>query len=65
MLVHETFDGSPTWHNRKILPQDSRARRARKVRHLESGLASRACHARRARRALENLPDFSYDRIHA
>jgi hypothetical protein len=59
MLVHENFDGSPVSHNRKILSQDSRARQARKVRHSESGLASRACLARRARRVLESLPDFS------
>ena len=60
MLVDENFNGPHVWHNRKTLSQDSRASLTR---HPESGLASRACRARRARHALERLPDFSCDRV--
>ena len=38
--------------------QDSGARLAGKAKHVESGLARRACRARRARRALGRLPGF-------
>jgi hypothetical protein len=57
----QNFDGLHVWDNRRTIPQDKRARHARltgKARHVELGLARRACRARPARRALERLADF-------
>jgi hypothetical protein len=60
MLMDENFNDPHVWHNRKTLSQDSRVSLAR---HSELGLASRACHARRACRVLGRLPDLSCCRV--